>query len=112
VKDDEYVRDWVGFSLYATPMSNGKEDLRGNIIDSFAPLYERYKHKPIMISEAAVAHTVLPSNKRHGKSKSISCRRMAPNRFKWLPTTEIWKLPALAIFQQNDNKPPISAQLP
>jgi hypothetical protein len=58
---DEYV-DWVGFSLYATPLSNGKEDLRGNIIDSFAPLYDRYKHKPIMISEAAVAHTVLPSN--------------------------------------------------
>jgi hypothetical protein len=58
---DEYV-DWVGFSLYATPLSSGKEDLRGNIIDSFASLYERYKHKPIMISEAAVAHTVLPSN--------------------------------------------------
>jgi hypothetical protein len=57
--------DWVGFSLYATPLSNGKVDLRGNIIDSFAPLYERYKHKPIMISEAAVAHTVLPSNKSY-----------------------------------------------
>jgi hypothetical protein len=61
---DEYV-DWVGFSLYATPLSSGKEDLRGNIIDSFTPLYERYKHKPIMISEAAVAHTVLPSNKSY-----------------------------------------------
>ncbi|MFE5320469.1 glycoside hydrolase family 26 protein [Paenibacillus sp. NPDC056579] len=55
---DDYV-DWVGFSLYATPLSNGKEQLKGSLIDTFAPLYAKYSHKPIMISEGAVAHTVL-----------------------------------------------------
>lgn len=61
---DEYV-DWVGFSLYATPMANGKEQLQGSIIDLFEPLYDRYKHKPIMISEGAVAHSVISTKKSY-----------------------------------------------
>jgi hypothetical protein len=58
---DAYV-DWVGFSLYSTPLANGKEQLRGNVIDDFAPLYAKYDRKPIMISEGAVAHTVLATD--------------------------------------------------
>ncbi|WP_164821807.1 glycoside hydrolase family 26 protein [Paenibacillus koleovorans] len=58
---DEYV-DWVGFSLYNSPYTNGKEQLFGSVIDTFAPLYDRYSHKPIMIAEGAIAHTHLPTN--------------------------------------------------
>lgn len=58
---DAYV-DWVGFSLYATPLTNGKEQLAGSVVDTFAPLYAKYSRKPIMISEGAVAHTVLSTN--------------------------------------------------
>lgn len=58
---DSYV-DWVGLSLYSTPFSSGKELLKGTVIDTFAPLYDRYSHKPIMISEGAIAHTYLPTN--------------------------------------------------
>lgn len=61
---DDYV-DWVGFSLYSTPYSSGKEELKGNVIDIFAPLYNRYHHKPIMISEGAIAHTYLPTNQTY-----------------------------------------------
>ncbi|MDR6553239.1 glycosyl hydrolase [Paenibacillus qinlingensis] len=61
---DAYV-DWVGFSLYSTPISAEKEQLKGTVIDTFAPLYERYSHKPIMISEGAVAHTYLPTNQSY-----------------------------------------------
>ncbi|WP_426446045.1 glycoside hydrolase family 26 protein [Paenibacillus sp. S-38] len=35
---DDYV-DWVGFSLYSTPVTDGMEDLQDNVIDAFAPLY-------------------------------------------------------------------------
>lgn len=52
---DEYV-DWVGFSLYSTPIYDGKEDFSKNMIDYFTPLYEKYKHKPIMIAEGAIGH--------------------------------------------------------
>ncbi|TBL80494.1 copper amine oxidase [Paenibacillus thalictri] len=52
---DEYV-DWVGFSLYATPYAMEKLDLTTNQIDYFRPLYDKYAHKPIMISEGAVSH--------------------------------------------------------
>lgn len=51
---DEYV-DWVGFSLYTIPFSHGEEKPGGNPIDYLRPLYEAYKHKPIMISEGAVS---------------------------------------------------------
>lgn len=61
---DAYV-DWVGFSLYSTPYSSEKEQLQGTVIDTFAPLYKRYSHKPIMISEGAVAHTYLPTNQAY-----------------------------------------------
>ncbi|KRF03684.1 copper amine oxidase [Paenibacillus sp. Soil766] len=61
---DAYV-DWVGFSLYSTPFSAEKEQLKGTVIDTFAPLYKRYSHKPIMISEGAVAHTYLPTNQAY-----------------------------------------------
>jgi hypothetical protein len=61
---DAYV-DWVGFSLYTSPLNAGKEQLSGSLIDTFAPLYDRYSHKPIMISEGAVAHTFLPTNKAY-----------------------------------------------
>lgn len=61
---DAYV-DWVGFSLYNSPFSAGQEQLKGTVIDTFAPLYERYSHKPIMISEGAIAHTYLPTNKAY-----------------------------------------------
>ncbi|RKN79130.1 glycoside hydrolase family 26 protein [Paenibacillus ginsengarvi] len=52
---DEYV-DWVGFSLYSTPLFAGEEDFSKNQIDYFKPLYDKYAHKPIMISEGAVSH--------------------------------------------------------
>jgi hypothetical protein len=61
---DEYV-DWVGFSLYSTPESNGKEELTRNVIDHFTPLYDTYKHKPIMISEGAIAHTLLKTEQSY-----------------------------------------------
>jgi len=51
---DEYV-DWVGFSLYIIPFSHGELKLGGNPIDYLRPLYEKYSHKPIMISEGAVS---------------------------------------------------------
>ncbi|GAA3399666.1 glycoside hydrolase family 26 protein [Paenibacillus hodogayensis] len=63
---DEYV-DWVGFSLYATPLFDGKEDFSKNLIDYFIPLYNRYAHKPIMISEGAVSHYYRPAEKNYAK---------------------------------------------
>lgn len=61
---DSYV-DWVGFSLYNTPYTSGQEQLNSTVIDNFAPLYDRYSHKPIMISEGAIAHTYLPTNQTY-----------------------------------------------
>lgn len=61
---DSYV-DWVGFSLYNTPYAADKEQLKGTVIDTFTPLYERYSHKPIMISEGAIAHMYLPTNQTY-----------------------------------------------
>lgn len=61
---DAYV-DWIGFSLYASPFLSGKEYFKGTMIDTFAPLYARYSHKPIMISEGAIGHTFLPTNKSY-----------------------------------------------
>lgn len=61
---DAYV-DWVGFSLYATPLASGQEDLNVSLIDAFTPLYAKYSHKPIMISEGAVAHSVLSTDKTY-----------------------------------------------
>ncbi|CAG7635118.1 glycoside hydrolase family 26 protein [Paenibacillus allorhizosphaerae] len=61
---DAYV-DWVGFSLYATPLTGGEEDLEHTVIEYFAPLYANYSHKPIMIAEGAVAHTVLKTNQSY-----------------------------------------------
>ncbi|MGF7035967.1 hypothetical protein J2T17_007018 [Paenibacillus mucilaginosus] len=61
---DEYV-DWVGFSLYSTPVTNGQEDLKDNVIEAFAPLYAEYSHKPIMISEGAVAHSVISTGRSY-----------------------------------------------
>ncbi|WP_176706728.1 glycoside hydrolase family 26 protein [Paenibacillus hemerocallicola] len=63
---DEYV-DWVGFSLYSTPYYDGKEDFSKNQIDYFIPLYEKYKHKPIMIAEGAISHYNTKTNKSHAK---------------------------------------------
>lgn len=63
---DEYV-DWVGFSLYASPYFDGKEDFTQNQIDFFRPLYEKYSHKPIMISEGAVSHYYRPTNTSYAK---------------------------------------------
>jgi hypothetical protein len=51
---DRYV-DWVGFSLYTIPYSHGELKLGGNPIDYLRPLYEKYSHKPIMVSEGAVS---------------------------------------------------------
>lgn len=51
---DEYV-DWVGFSLYTIPYSHGERKPGGNPVDYLRPLYGRYGHKPIMISEGAVS---------------------------------------------------------
>lgn len=63
---DEYV-DWVGFSLYSTPYYDGKEDFSKNQIDYFIPLYEKYKHKPIMIAEGAISHYNTKQNTSHAK---------------------------------------------
>ncbi|MFC3768037.1 glycoside hydrolase family 26 protein [Paenibacillus sp. GCM10012303] len=63
---DEYV-DWVGFSLYATPFFGENEDFSKNQIDYFAPLYEKYAHKPIMISEGGVTHYIRKTGKDYAK---------------------------------------------
>lgn len=63
---DEYV-DWVGFSLYSTPYYDGKEDFSRNQIDYFIPLYEKYKHKPIMIAEGAISHYNTVHKASHAK---------------------------------------------
>lgn len=52
---DKYV-DWVGLSLYTIPFSHGKEVPGGNPIDYLKPIYAKYSHKPMMISEGAVSH--------------------------------------------------------
>ncbi|MFC7685756.1 glycosyl hydrolase [Ureibacillus sp. GCM10028918] len=52
---DDYV-DWVGLSLYTIPFSHNKEVLGGNPIDYLKPIYDKYSHKPMMISEGAVSH--------------------------------------------------------
>lgn len=52
---DNYV-DWVGLSLYTIPFSHGKEVPGGNPIDYLKPIYEKYSHKPMMVSEGAVSH--------------------------------------------------------
>lgn len=52
---DQYV-DWVGISLYTIPFSHGKEVPGGNPIDYLKPIYEKYSHKPMMVSEGAVSH--------------------------------------------------------
>ncbi|MFC0214973.1 glycoside hydrolase family 26 protein [Paenibacillus chartarius] len=55
--------DWVGFSLYTGPTTfEDKLDLDSSLLDTFAPLYAKYSKKPIMISEGAVVHTLLPDN--------------------------------------------------
>jgi hypothetical protein len=51
---DAYV-DWVGFSLYTIPYSQGVLKLGGNPIDYLKPLYDVYSHKPIIISEGAIS---------------------------------------------------------
>ncbi|MEF3305936.1 glycoside hydrolase family 26 protein [Paenibacillus sp. GYB003] len=63
---DDYV-DWVGFSLYATPLFAGEEDFSKNVIDYFKPLYDKYAHKPIMISEGAVSHYYRTTNTSYAK---------------------------------------------
>jgi hypothetical protein len=63
---DEYV-DWVGFSLYSTPFVGTTEDFSKNQIDYLLPLYEKYKHKPIMISEGGVSHEYLKSGADYKK---------------------------------------------
>lgn len=52
---DGYV-DWVGTSLYTIPFSHGKEVPGGNPIDYIKPIYDKYSHKPIMVSEGAISH--------------------------------------------------------
>lgn len=52
---DKYV-DWVGLSLYTIPFSHGKEVPGGNPIDYLKPIYQKYSHKPMMVSEGAVSH--------------------------------------------------------
>lgn len=52
---DNYV-DWVGLSLYTIPYSHGKEVPGGNPIDYLKPIYKKYSHKPMMVSEGAVSH--------------------------------------------------------
>lgn len=61
---DDYV-DWVGFSLYATPPN--PDDPNGHLgpVDLFHPLYDKYAHKPIMISEGAVSHSDLKAGTSH-----------------------------------------------
>jgi len=51
---DKYV-DWVGFSLYTIPYSQGREVPGGSAVEYMKPLYDKYSHKPIMISEGAVS---------------------------------------------------------
>jgi len=51
---DKYV-DWVGFSLYTIPYSQGREVPGGSAIDYLRPLYEKYSKKPIMVSEGAIS---------------------------------------------------------
>jgi hypothetical protein len=63
---DEYV-DWVGFSLYGSPFFDGKEDFSRNLIDYFVPLYEKYAHKPIMISEGAIGYYSRRTNQDYSK---------------------------------------------
>ncbi|MFZ3578283.1 S-layer homology domain-containing protein [Virgibacillus sp. DJP39] len=63
---DAYV-DWVGLSLYTIPFSHGKEVLGGNPIDYLKPIYEKYKHKPIMISEGAVSHYSYETDKDYSE---------------------------------------------
>jgi hypothetical protein len=63
---DEYV-DWVGVSLYSTPITAGEEDFSKNQIDYLRPIYEKYSHKPIMISEGAVSYTYRKTNANYEK---------------------------------------------
>lgn len=63
---DPYV-DWVGMSLYTIPFSQGKEVLGGNPIDYLKPIYEKYSHKPIMISEGAISHYSYQQNKDYSQ---------------------------------------------
>ena len=63
---DEYV-DWVGTSLYMFPFTQGKENLGGNPIGYLKPIYEKYSHKPIMISEGAAAHKDHDDNRDYSK---------------------------------------------
>src|SRR5690606_36829660 len=51
---DHYV-DWIEFSLYTIPYSHGELKLGGNRVDYLRPLYDRYEHKPMMISECAIS---------------------------------------------------------
>ncbi|WP_336769587.1 glycoside hydrolase family 26 protein [Bacillus bombysepticus] len=50
---DEYV-DWVGLSLYRFPIDAGEEKLAATPMDYLRPIYEKYKHKPMMLSELGV----------------------------------------------------------
>ena len=59
---DAYV-DWVGVSLYTIPYSQGKEKLGVNPIDSLKPIYEKYSHKPMMLSETGIVHYSYENNK-------------------------------------------------
>lgn len=61
------VVDWVGMSLYTIPFSHGKEVPGGNPIDYLEPIYEKYKHKPIMISEGAVSHVSYEQKKDYSQ---------------------------------------------
>lgn len=50
---DEYV-DWVGLSLYRFPIEAGEEKLAATPMNFLRPIYEKYKHKPMMLSEMGV----------------------------------------------------------
>lgn len=63
---DKYV-DWVGLSLYTIPYSHGKEVPGGNPMDYLKPIYAKYSHKPMMVSEGAVSHYSYEQKKDYSK---------------------------------------------
>lgn len=87
------IVDWVGFSLYTIPFSHGKEVPGGNPIDYLRPLYEKYSHKPIMLSEGAVSHY----SYELGKDFSEWAAGQIGNMYGFLPSFTLKSKPLLIL---------------
>lgn len=75
------VVDWVGLSLYTIPFSHGKEVPGGSPIYYLKPIYEKYSHKPMMISEGAVSHVSYEQKKDY----SVWAASQIGNMYGFLP---------------------------